>query len=77
MFQARETAGKPVAVGVSDHAEEGEADAEELGGGVPQRGSSADRGGAVRSDVQPGTWAGPIAPCRRCWECWCSRRCSV
>ena len=42
-----------MAVGVSDHAEEGEADAEELGGGVSERGSGADRGGAVRSDVSP------------------------
>ena len=30
-----------MAVGVSDHAEEGEADAEELGGGVSERGSGA------------------------------------
>ena len=43
-----------MAVGVSDHTEEGEADAEELGGGVPERGSGSDRGGAVRSAVQPG-----------------------
>ena len=48
-----------MAVGVSNHAEEGEADAEELGGGVSERGSGAHRGGAVRSDVQPRTWAGP------------------
>ena len=47
------TAGEPVAVGVSDHAEEGEADVEELGGGVSERGSGAHRGGAVRSDVSP------------------------
>ena len=58
-----------MAVGVSDHAEEGEADAKELGGGVSERGSGAHRGGAVRSAVQPGH--GQAEPC------WCSRRCSI
>ena len=66
-----------MAVGVSDHAEEGQADAEELGGGVSERGSGADRGGAVRRDVQPGHGQAQSRPCRRCWECWCSRRCSI
>ena len=66
-----------MAVGVSDHAEEGEADAEELGGGVSERGSGSDRGGAVRSAVQPGHGQAEHVRCRRCWECWCSRRCSI
>ena len=52
-----------MAVGVSDHAEEGQADAEELGAGVSERGSAADRRGAVRRDVQARTWAGPTARC--------------
>ena len=66
-----------MAAGVSDHAEEGEADAEELGGGVPERGSATYRGGAVRSAVQPGHGQAEPCGCRRCWECWCSKRCSI
>ena len=37
MVDVSSTGTAPLAVGVSDHAEEGEADAEELGGGVPER----------------------------------------
>ena len=66
-----------MAVGVSDHAEEGEADAEELGGGVPERGSGADRGGAVRSAVQPGHGQAEPRRADGAGECWCSRRCSI
>ena len=44
MFRTRD----PMAVGVSDHAEESQADAEELGVGVSEGGSASDRRGAVR-----------------------------
>ena len=65
-----------MAVGVSDHAEEGEADAKELGGGVPERGSGSDRGERFAPLYSP-DMGRPNRAVQTVLECWCSRRCSI